>query len=72
MALAGLGLGLPITARAQAWPTRPITIVVSQGPGSGSDISTRILAVTGHMVLEMRDGAGWAGIGRDGWRLAAG
>ncbi len=44
MPLAGSALALPWPALAQSFPTRPVTIVVSQGPGSGSDISSRILA----------------------------
>jgi len=42
--LAGGTLALPWQARAQSFPTRAITLVVSQGPGSGSDISARLLA----------------------------
>jgi tripartite-type tricarboxylate transporter receptor subunit TctC len=44
MALATVAFTLPEPVSAQAFPTRPVTIVVSQGTGSGSDISARILA----------------------------
>ena len=50
--LAGSVLALPLPARAQAFPTRAVTLVVSQGPGSGSDISARILAT--HMAPVLR------------------
>src|SRR5271170_6440467 len=35
---------MPFAARAQAYPSRPITIIVPFGPGSGTDIVTRIIA----------------------------
>src|SRR4051812_24235068 len=35
----------PLTsASAQTWPTRPVRFIVSLGPGSGVDISARLLA----------------------------
>ncbi len=44
-ALAAAALCLPALAQAQeAFPSRPITLVVPFGPGSGTDIATRILA----------------------------
>lgn len=43
-ALAALALLLPGVAHAQAWPTKPIKIVLSFGPGSASDAISRILA----------------------------
>jgi tripartite-type tricarboxylate transporter receptor subunit TctC len=52
MFLAAGALALPRSARAQSFPTRPITLVVSQGPGSGSDISARLLAP--QMAAELR------------------
>ena len=51
MILAGSALALPWPARAQSFPTRAVTLVVSQGPGSGSDISARILATQMAPVL---------------------
>jgi tripartite-type tricarboxylate transporter receptor subunit TctC len=32
------------SATAQTWPTRPVKFIVSLGPGSGTDISARLLA----------------------------
>jgi tripartite-type tricarboxylate transporter receptor subunit TctC len=31
-------------ATAQTWPTRPVKLIVSLGPGSGADVSARLLA----------------------------
>jgi len=49
MLRAALGLaialaGLAATAHAQDWPTRPLTLVVPFGPGSGTDLVARHLA----------------------------
>ncbi|MCW8086869.1 Bug family tripartite tricarboxylate transporter substrate binding protein [Sabulicella glaciei] len=65
-ALAGLSLGLPALAQAETWPGRPVTLVVAQGPGSGSDISARLLAgpmgaaLGQPVVVENRTGGGGA------------
>jgi tripartite-type tricarboxylate transporter receptor subunit TctC len=75
----------PRIAGAQAWPSRPITIVVPYAPGGGSDASVRALGpimerVLGQpIVVENRAGAGTA-IGSthvaqsrpDGYTLLAG
>ena len=34
---------LPRIARAQAWPMRPVTIILPFAPGGGSDLATRII-----------------------------
>jgi tripartite-type tricarboxylate transporter receptor subunit TctC len=55
---------LPIVSQAADWPTRPVTLVVPQGAGSGSDVVARLLAV--HMgaalgqsvVVDNRTGGG--------------
>ena len=41
---AAMPLAAPAPAQAQACPSRPITIIVPFGPGSGTDIVTRIIA----------------------------
>jgi tripartite-type tricarboxylate transporter receptor subunit TctC len=59
-----LGLALPIAATASDWPSKPITLVVPQGTGSGSDVTARLIAV--HLgtllgqpvVVENRAGGG--------------
>ncbi|WP_237214428.1 Bug family tripartite tricarboxylate transporter substrate binding protein [Falsiroseomonas oryziterrae] len=62
--LAAAGIGLATPALAQAWPTRPLRIVVPFGGGGGTDVTTRILAprlqeILGQpVVIENRAGAG--------------
>ena len=65
-ALLGLaaGLALPAAARAQAgWPARPVTVVVPNPPGGGSDFAARLFqeplarALGVQVVIENRPGA---------------
>lgn len=37
-------LVLPLAAQAQAWPSRPVKFIVPLGPGSGADVTGRMLA----------------------------
>ena len=39
-----LAAALPLAAAAQPWPQRPVKFVLSLGPGSGADITGRMLA----------------------------
>jgi tripartite-type tricarboxylate transporter receptor subunit TctC len=54
----------PRAADAQAYPTRPVTLIVAQPPGGGTDIITRIIAnqlniqLQQPFVVENRPGAG--------------
>ena len=43
LGLSGL-LAVPAAARAQAWPARPVSIVVPWAAGGGADTVTRIFA----------------------------
>ena len=57
---------MPLAAHAQAYPSRPITIIVPFGPGSGTDIVTRIIAqplgiaLNQNIVIDNRVGANGA------------
>lgn len=66
--LAALTAGLPVLsatrqATAQAWPARPVTLVVAYGPGTGTDllarqISERMSGLLGQrIIVENRGGA---------------
>ncbi|QII86570.1 tripartite tricarboxylate transporter substrate binding protein [Bordetella hinzii] len=43
-ALAGLPVVAGLARAEPAWPTQPVKIVVTQGPGSGSDVLARLIA----------------------------
>lgn len=59
-----LGATLHDAARAQAWPTKPIKLIVAFGPGSGNDLIARDLAqamgetLGQPVVVENRPGGG--------------
>ncbi|MDQ2151516.1 tripartite tricarboxylate transporter substrate binding protein [Alcaligenaceae bacterium C4P045] len=40
-----LALASAFSASAAEWPAKPITLIVPQGPGSGSDVTARLIAV---------------------------
>ena len=62
--LTGLALSVPLLVQAQAYPSRPIRVIVPQPPGGGFDLVARTLAeplsrVMGNpVVVENRPGAG--------------
>jgi tripartite-type tricarboxylate transporter receptor subunit TctC len=86
-AVLGLGLGavlMPIVAGAQAYPSRPVTIVVPFGAGGTGDIVARAVApllaqrLGGQVIVDNKPGAGgaigWAAVAnspKDGYTLLA-
>ncbi|MGG5889714.1 Bug family tripartite tricarboxylate transporter substrate binding protein [Falsiroseomonas sp. HC035] len=62
--LLAAGLGLPFAAQAQAWPERPVTLVVGYGAGGATDIIARTFAermqplLSQPMVVQNQPGAG--------------
>ena len=61
--MAMLAAGLPFSARAQAYPAKPIKLVVTQAAGSGSDVIARLIgdrladALKQPVIIENRPGA---------------
>ena len=43
-ALIAVSLAVPVLAQDAAWPTKPVTIIVPNNPGSGVDLGARLLA----------------------------
>lgn len=62
--LAAAALALPAPSLAQAWPARPVRIILTLGPGSTMDVITRLVtaqvsaALGQQFVVEPRPGAG--------------
>ncbi|WP_187830179.1 Bug family tripartite tricarboxylate transporter substrate binding protein [Siccirubricoccus phaeus] len=62
--LSALALAAPAVARAEAWPSRPIRLIVPFPPGGGVDLTARLLAeplgqaLGQTIVIENRGGAG--------------
>lgn len=58
------GLGMPLLAHSQDWPSKPITLVIPYPPGGSADLLARPLATQlqkqlgQSMVLEYKPGAG--------------
>jgi tripartite-type tricarboxylate transporter receptor subunit TctC len=85
LAIIMAGLGLPADAAAEGWPTRPVTMVIPFGAGSGIDVLGRVLApalseqLGQQVVIENVGGAGgMTGVARvahaapDGYQVVLG
>lgn len=69
-AACAFAFGAACAAHAQAWPAKPVTIVVPFAPGGGTDIGTRIVAqklgqLWGQSVLIDNRGGGGGNLGLD-------
>jgi tripartite-type tricarboxylate transporter receptor subunit TctC len=62
--LAAVALALPAPAFAQAWPTRPLRIILSLGPGSTMDVIARLVlqpvaaSLGQQVIVDPKPGAG--------------
>ncbi|WP_198370160.1 Bug family tripartite tricarboxylate transporter substrate binding protein [Roseomonas rosulenta] len=62
--LAAFALALPAPALAQAWPTRPVRLILSNGPGSTMDVIARLVlqpvaaSLGQQVVVDPKPGAG--------------
>src|SRR5512139_66219 len=62
--LAAFALALPAPALAQAWPARPIRLILSNGPGSTMDVIARLVlqpvaaSLGQQVVVDPKPGAG--------------
>jgi tripartite-type tricarboxylate transporter receptor subunit TctC len=64
LAAAGCSLALPLAARAQNYPSKPVRLILGLAPGGSTDVGTRLLAqglteTTGQpFIVDNRPGAG--------------